>query len=135
MENIREAKFEAYQKLMTVGLEKWAQSKCPVRRYSCLTSNAAESFNGRLLWARRLPICLLIEGIRMVIEKWFDERHEAAKSIQQDITPEAHRKLTEEMEKARRYDVVPTSESVYKVKDGRSTIMVDLDSVSAKSGT
>ncbi|XP_057768223.1 uncharacterized protein LOC130988418 [Salvia miltiorrhiza] len=59
----------AYTKLMQVGPERWARSKCPVRRYSFLTSNVAESFNSRLLWARRLPICSMVEAIRHIIEK------------------------------------------------------------------
>ncbi|KAH6811237.1 hypothetical protein C2S51_024999 [Perilla frutescens var. frutescens] len=54
----------AYTKLMDIGPERWARSKCLVRRYGFLTSNAAKVLNARLLWARRLPICSLIKCIR-----------------------------------------------------------------------
>ncbi|XP_057803545.1 uncharacterized protein LOC131018865 [Salvia miltiorrhiza] len=77
-----------YTQLMQVGPERWARSKCLVRLYSFLTSNIAESFNSRLLWARRLPICSMVEAIRHIIEKWFDERQEAAKTFSVDVTPD-----------------------------------------------
>ncbi|XP_057779840.1 uncharacterized protein LOC130998443 [Salvia miltiorrhiza] len=117
----------AYSKLMQVGPEKWSRCKCPVPRYSFLTSNIAESFNSRLLWARRLPICSMVEAIRHIIEKWFDERHEAAKSFSADVTPEAPSKLTVELERSRRYEVVPISRTAFKVKSSNKTFKVNLE--------
>lgn len=68
----------AFQKLFMADMQKWARSKCLVRRYSFMASNAVEYFNSRLLWARHSPICSLIEVVRNVIEKWFDERRAMA---------------------------------------------------------
>ncbi|KAL6577055.1 hypothetical protein OROMI_011331 [Orobanche minor] len=96
----------AYSKLKEVGVHKWARSQCPILRYSFLTSNLAESFNNRLLWARRLSICSMIEAIRHIVEKRFDKRHEAAKKYPGDMTPEAIRKIRVEIETSRRYQVV-----------------------------
>ncbi|XP_057803308.1 uncharacterized protein LOC131018610 [Salvia miltiorrhiza] len=64
MNALKVMKRAAYDKLMGIGPEKWAHSMCPmpVRRYSFMTSNAAEAFNSRLL-----------EAIGIVIEKWFSE--------------------------------------------------------------
>ncbi|KAH6792693.1 hypothetical protein C2S52_003170 [Perilla frutescens var. hirtella] len=82
-----------YTKLMDIGPERWARSKCPVHRYRFLTSNAAEVLNARLLWARRLPICSLIECIRHVIEQWFDSRRARANARDNALTEEALKKL------------------------------------------
>ncbi|XP_057779918.1 uncharacterized protein LOC130998521 [Salvia miltiorrhiza] len=120
----------AYTKLMQVGPERWARSKCPVRRYSFLTSNIAKSFNSRLLWARRLPICSMVEAIRHIIEKWFDERQEAAKTFSVNITPEALRKLTDELERSRRYEEVAMSPSAFKVKDSNRSFKVNVQTQS-----
>ncbi|KAH6778336.1 hypothetical protein C2S51_009648 [Perilla frutescens var. frutescens] len=122
----------AYTKLMDIGPERWARSKCPVRRYGFLTSNAAEVLNARLLWARRLPICSLIECIRHVIEQWFDSRRARANARDNALTEEALKKLREEVEKSRVYNVVPTSNSTFKVHDGRQTFIVDLHQKSCK---
>ncbi|KAL6553631.1 hypothetical protein OROGR_007473 [Orobanche gracilis] len=111
---------------MEVGVDKWARSQCPVPRYSFLTSNLAEWFNNRLLWARRLPICSMVEAIRHIIEKWFDERHEAAKTYPAEVTPEALRKIRVEMESSRRYQVVAINESTFKVNSNNKTFKVDL---------
>ncbi|XP_057779740.1 uncharacterized protein LOC130998330 [Salvia miltiorrhiza] len=67
-------KVNAHTRLDTIGVERWARSKCPVRRTSFMTSNAAETMNSRLLWARRLPVASLIESYRAILEKWFDAR-------------------------------------------------------------
>ncbi|XP_057807889.1 uncharacterized protein LOC131022422 [Salvia miltiorrhiza] len=120
----------AYTKLMQVAPERWARSKCPARRYSFLTSNVAESFNSRLLWARRLPICSMVEAICHIIEKWFDERQEAAKTFSADVTPEALRKLTAELERSRRYEVVAMSPSTFKVKYSNMSFKVNVQTQS-----
>ncbi|KAH6769130.1 hypothetical protein C2S51_014466 [Perilla frutescens var. frutescens] len=122
----------AYTKSMDIGPERWARSKCPVRRYGFLTSNAAEILNVRLLWARRLPICSLIECIRHVIEQWFDSRRACANARDNALTEEALNKLSEEVEKSRTYTVVPTLNSTFKVHDGRQTFIVDLHQKSCK---
>lgn len=74
MSQIEQHRPGAFAKLMAAGPERWSRCKCPVRRYSFLTSNAAEVFNSRLLDARRLPICLMIEAFRHIVEQWFDQR-------------------------------------------------------------
>ncbi|KAH6778353.1 hypothetical protein C2S52_006118 [Perilla frutescens var. hirtella] len=127
MESIRKISPNgAYRKLLNDGPERWARSKCPVRCYSFLTSNAAESFNARLLFARRLPICSLIEVIRHVIEQWFDSRRARANARENVLTEETVSKLVVEVEKSRSYIVVSTSSSIFKVNDGKRTFLVDL---------
>ncbi|KAH6820367.1 hypothetical protein C2S53_017209 [Perilla frutescens var. hirtella] len=86
----------AYTKLMDTGPERCARSKCPVRRYGFLTSNATEVLNAHLLWARRLPICSLIECIRHVIEQWqtfivdLHQKSCKCREFQLDLMPCSH---------------------------------------------
>ncbi|KAH6776331.1 hypothetical protein C2S52_013892 [Perilla frutescens var. hirtella] len=122
----------AYTKLMDIGPERWAQSKCQVRRYGFLMSNAAEVLNACLLWARRLPICSLIECIRHVIKQWFNSRRGRANARDNALTEEALKKLCEKVEKSRVYTVVSTSNSTFKVHDGSQTFIVDLHQKSCK---
>ncbi|XP_057787664.1 uncharacterized protein LOC131004914 [Salvia miltiorrhiza] len=103
---------KAYEKLLRVG--------------PFLTSNAAESFNARLLWARRLPICSMLEAVRLVIEQWFNDRLAAAQESDENLTPEAKQKLSAELVKSRRYTAKRTTERKYRVRASGRHYMVDL---------
>ncbi|XP_057803139.1 uncharacterized protein LOC131018434 [Salvia miltiorrhiza] len=129
MNALKVMKRAAYDKLMGIGQEKWARSMCPmpVRRYSFMTSNAAEAFNSRLLWARRLPICSMLEAIRIVIEKWFSERLRAAQQIEQGLTAEAGKRVAIEVQKSRRYTAQRLSGMKYKVQTADRSFKVDLE--------
>lgn len=116
MASIREDKPAAFEKLMLIGPEKWAKSMCPFRCYSFHMSNAAEVFNSRLLWAIRLPICFLIETIRHVMQKWFDERRQEACASEDPISFEAMRKINSNKKRAHTYKVVHLGEGNYRVE-------------------
>ncbi|KAH6780923.1 hypothetical protein C2S52_012160 [Perilla frutescens var. hirtella] len=93
----------AYVKLCNIGPQHWSRSQCPVRRYNFMTSNAAESLNARLLWARRLPVCSLLEVYRSIVERWFVERRAAAHVANHVLTGAAVEKLSGSVEQGRRY--------------------------------
>ena len=57
----------------------WAEAYFPGRRYGHLTSNIAESLNSWLLEARELPIFGMMESIRGLLMRWFQERSEKGK--------------------------------------------------------
>ena len=136
MDTMKSQRVEAYNKLMSVPYtpDKWARSMCPVKRYSFLTSNAAESFNGRLLWARRLPICSMLESIRMVIERWFNDRRGAAQRSTDHLTEEAHRKLAADVHLSRRYTARRTAAGQYRVQAGQRTLLVNLPEKNCECG-
>ncbi|XP_057790840.1 uncharacterized protein LOC131007948 [Salvia miltiorrhiza] len=129
MNALKVMKRAAYDKLMGIGPEKWAHSMCPmpVRRYSFMTSNAAEAFNSRLLWARRLPIYSMLEAIRLVIEKWFSERLRAAQQNEEVLTAEAGKRIAIEVQKSRRYTAQRLSGIKYKVQTADRSFKVDLE--------
>ncbi|KAL6523515.1 hypothetical protein OROGR_017118 [Orobanche gracilis] len=116
----------AYEKLMSVGPPKWARSMCPVRRYSFLTSNAAESFNKTLLWAQRLPICSLVEAVRLVLENWFDDRRQKAARDRQEYPEEVIRKLRLQVDRSRAYTVARVDANIFKVETSTRSVIVDL---------
>ncbi|KAL3637444.1 hypothetical protein CASFOL_018612 [Castilleja foliolosa] len=78
MTHLKKLNAKAHDDLIQAGAERWARSQCPVRRYYFMTSNSAESLNGRLSWARKLPVCSLFEAIRHLLQDWFVVRHDAA---------------------------------------------------------
>ncbi|KAH6811822.1 hypothetical protein C2S51_025584 [Perilla frutescens var. frutescens] len=117
----------AYQKLCNIGLVHWARLHCPVRRYGFMTSNAAKSLNARLLWARRLSVCSLLEMFRSIVEQWFVERRAAAQGSNHVLTDGITLKLSGNIDKGRFYAVRPTTlATLWKVEVGREVYMVDL---------
>ncbi|KAH6786878.1 hypothetical protein C2S52_006430 [Perilla frutescens var. hirtella] len=123
---ISSSRAEVCNTLLSIGVHHWARSQSPSCRYSFMTSNAAECFNARLLWARRLPICSLIEVVRDVIEKWFDERR--AKTVSRDhiLTEFAYTKLYKQVEMSHQYGVRCHNAHLYKVQKHDKSFLVDL---------
>ncbi|KAH6804330.1 hypothetical protein C2S51_032577 [Perilla frutescens var. frutescens] len=117
----------AYKKLCNIGLVHWAHSHCPVRRYGFMTSNATESLNDHLLWARRLPVCSLFEMFRSIVEQWFVERRAAAVGSKHVLIDGITLKISGNVAKGRCYAVRPTTlATLWKVEVGREVYMVDL---------
>ncbi|KAH6763082.1 hypothetical protein C2S52_020515 [Perilla frutescens var. hirtella] len=117
----------AYQKLCNIGPLHWSRSHYPVRRYGFMTSNAAESLNARLLWARRLPVCSLFEMFRSIVEQWFVKRRTVAQGSNHVLTDGITLKLSGNVDKGRSYVMRPTTlATLWKVEVGREVYTVDL---------
>ncbi|KAL6551055.1 hypothetical protein OROMI_021543 [Orobanche minor] len=95
----------AHDKLMAADPVRWSRSMCPVRRYNFLTSNCAESLNGRLRWARKLPVCTLLECVRLMIGQWFAERRAEAMKRTQELTAFAEARLARAAELSHKYSI------------------------------
>lgn len=91
----------AHKKLLGIGVHHWARSQCPTPHDNFMTSNAAESMNAHLLWARRLPICTLLEAYRAIVETWFGERRATARAREHVLTEMTMKKLSKSMEYGR----------------------------------
>ncbi|KAL6513030.1 hypothetical protein OROMI_034645 [Orobanche minor] len=124
-----EETFPAVAKHLTdvVGVEKWALVKCKVRRFENMTSNAVESMNNRLLWARKLPICSVLEVTRTVIEEWTSERQQNANACSQPIKTDAHKKLMDVIQAGSNMDVQFLRDGVFKVISNRKSCIVNLN--------
>ncbi|KAL6564603.1 hypothetical protein OROMI_016053 [Orobanche minor] len=104
----------AHDKLIAVDPVRWARSMCPVRRYNFLTSNCAECLNGRLRWARKLPVCTLLECVRLMIGQWFAERRAEAMKRTQELTAFAEARLARAAELSHKYSIEEISPTKYK---------------------
>lgn len=66
----------AHRKLVAAGIEKWSRAHCPANRYNYLTSNSVESINALTKDVRKIPITMLMEWFRGLLQKWYYERRE-----------------------------------------------------------
>ena len=62
------------EELESIGFAKWSRAYSPRRRYNVMTTNISESLNSAMLKARELPICSMLEVLRMMLQRWFFER-------------------------------------------------------------
>ncbi|KAL6583922.1 hypothetical protein OROMI_003211 [Orobanche minor] len=114
MDNLKGFAPGAHDKLMDADPVIWARSMCPVRRYNFLTSNCAECLNGRLRWARKLPVCTLLECVRLMIGQWFAERRAEAMKRTQELTAFAEARLARAAELSHKYSIEEISPTKYK---------------------
>ncbi|GJV37734.1 transposase, MuDR, MULE transposase domain protein [Tanacetum coccineum] len=71
---IRALRPEAYKKLEGAGFKKWSRAHCPANRYNYMTSNYAESINALTKTVRKVPIMMLIDYYRDLIQRWYFKR-------------------------------------------------------------
>ncbi|KAH6787285.1 hypothetical protein C2S52_006837 [Perilla frutescens var. hirtella] len=116
----------AYKRLLDADPIRWAWCKSPVRRYEFMTSNCAECLNGRLRWARRLPVCTLLECVRILISCWFYERRKNALGRSHPLTQYAVGEVAKSIEQGKTMTVQPISSMKFKVTSGMKHYTVDL---------
>ncbi|KAL8501447.1 hypothetical protein ACS0TY_020833 [Phlomoides rotata] len=114
-------------KLLTADPARWARSCCPVPRYEFMTSNAAETWNNKLVWARKLPVVSMLECIRTIIEIWFVERCNAALAHNGELCEEVSKKIAEVRKEASKLIVTSLGDERYKVSFLSELYVVNLD--------
>ncbi|PWA81460.1 transposase, MuDR, MULE transposase domain protein [Artemisia annua] len=67
---------QAVEKLEKARYDKWSRAYCSGKRYNYLTSNSAESINSLTRHVRRVPITMLMEYYRRLLQDWYNKRRE-----------------------------------------------------------
>ena len=78
-----------------VGFERWARCYSINNRGFIMTSNIAESLNAVNVAARDLPITLLLDYLRSLIQDWFFKHRSIALGTYTTLTPKYHNLLEE----------------------------------------
>ncbi|GKC18482.1 transposase, MuDR, MULE transposase domain protein [Tanacetum coccineum] len=65
---------DAYRKLEEAGFDRWSRAYCPGNIYNYMTSNSVESINSLTKHVRKVPITMLMEYYRELIQRWYFER-------------------------------------------------------------
>lgn len=129
MDNLELSAPGAHAKLLSIGPSRWAKCKCPVRRYDFGTSNAVECLNSRLKWARKLPICSLLEYARNLMQAWFCKRRAIAGGRTLELSEYATERLVNATRLGRAMKVEGISESKFKIISGLKSFIVDISAM------
>jgi hypothetical protein len=127
MNQLRAIDIRAFQYVIEAMPYKWARSHFPGNRYSIMTTNIAECMNAVLRDARSLPIVLLLESIRQLIQGWFyDRRNEAAASTT-DVTPWLEKILNKQIDQCVTMLVTPLNSVEFHVRGIEMSAKVNLE--------
>ncbi|KAI9174316.1 hypothetical protein LWI28_015471 [Acer negundo] len=126
MEELRKLHEAAFDYDIATGPHKWSRVHCPQRKYRVITTNVAECINSCLKFARQLPLMMLAEFIRNMLQKWFHDRYAAAWSICHRLTDAAHLVILKRVEKCSFMIVNPVDWNIFSVRHKEKQWTVDL---------
>ncbi|GJY00102.1 transposase, MuDR, MULE transposase domain protein, partial [Tanacetum coccineum] len=115
----------AYNKLIETGVERWFRAHCPRARYNYCTSNSMESVNACIVTSRKLPVTLLTESFRKMVQNWYYERQKFS-NMKYEITDKAADKVEKRKIKSVAWVVYGVNQTLYQVDDGQYTCQVNL---------
>ncbi|GKD61655.1 transposase, MuDR, MULE transposase domain protein [Tanacetum coccineum] len=75
---------DSHRKLVEAGFSKWSRAMCPTTRYNYMTSNSVESVNALTKDVQKLPITMLMDWFRDLLQKWYYERRAKHKDAPDD---------------------------------------------------
>ncbi|GJZ24592.1 transposase, MuDR, MULE transposase domain protein [Tanacetum coccineum] len=119
---------EAVRKLKEAGFEKWSRAYCPRSRYNYMTSNSVESINSLTRIVRRVPITMLVEYCRDLLQRWYCERrHKYEEAPENELCDWAAAKVYDRMLKSVNWTVRPIDHlKLFQVINKREVHQVDL---------
>ncbi|GJY60548.1 hypothetical protein Tco_0461205 [Tanacetum coccineum] len=84
---------DAYSKLCQAGTQRWSRSHYPLVRYNYMTSNSVESVNACSVINRKLPVLMLAETYRAMLQEWYFKRKKLTGNVKYEITDWATHKV------------------------------------------
>nr|GEV84815.1 transposase, MuDR, MULE transposase domain protein [Tanacetum cinerariifolium] len=91
----------AVTKLKEAGIEKWYRAYFPTSRYNYITSNSVESINSLTKIVRRVPITMLVEYCRDLLQRWYcEKRHKYEEAPENELSNWAAAKVYDRMLKS-----------------------------------
>ncbi|GJR71706.1 transposase, MuDR, MULE transposase domain protein [Tanacetum coccineum] len=118
---------DAYHKLCQAGTQRWSRAHCPLVRYNYMTSNSVESVNACSVINRKLPVLMLAETYRAMLQEWYFERQKLTANMKYEITDWAAHKVHKRKLKSATWIVHGVNQYVYQVLDGRYNRQVNLE--------
>ena len=91
-----------------------------------MSTQLVECMNSVLLDLRKLPITVLVEQIRDMMQKWFHKRRTIANRLRSDLTPTADNHIHKGVEPSYKCIIHPISYHRYNVTENQTKSIVDI---------
>nr|GEV32702.1 transposase, MuDR, MULE transposase domain protein [Tanacetum cinerariifolium] len=75
----------AVTKLEEACIEKWSRAYCPTSRYNYMTSNSIESINSLTMIVHIVPITMLVEYCRDLLQRWYCKKRHKYKEASENV--------------------------------------------------
>ncbi|GJY12392.1 transposase, MuDR, MULE transposase domain protein [Tanacetum coccineum] len=96
------------RKLEEAGFKKWSRAYCPRSRYNYMTSNSVESINSLTRIVHKVPITMLVEYYRNLLQMWYCEKqHRYEEAPENKLCDWAAAKVYDKMLKSANWTVRP----------------------------
>lgn len=119
---------EVGEYLWKADIRKWSRAYSPSERYNIMTSNLAESVNSCLKQIREYPIVCLLDTIRSMMTRWFNERREESSKNPYMVTTNVVKKMKTSYDNCSRWlEVCQVNDTLFEVKNDSKTHVVNLD--------
>ncbi|GJY17912.1 transposase, MuDR, MULE transposase domain protein [Tanacetum coccineum] len=110
---------DAYHKLCQAGPQRGSRAHCPLIRYSYMTLNSVESVNACTVLKRKLPVTMLAETYRAIVQGWYFKLREVAANMRYEITDWVADKVHKRKLKSAAWIVHGVNQYQYQVSDMR----------------
>ncbi|ONK66541.1 uncharacterized protein A4U43_C06F9260 [Asparagus officinalis] len=127
IESIRNVSSEVAEWVLSSKPENWSDAVFRGSRYDHLSSNIVDSFTNWIPVKSESSIVQIVEAIRNKLTETMEMRREASSGWLSTLTPSMEQKLEKESSKARKLNVLCSSETVFEVR-GNTIYVVNLGS-------
>ncbi|WOL09196.1 hypothetical protein Cni_G17949 [Canna indica] len=127
VESIRNVSAEAAEWVMASKPENWSDAIFRGSRYDHFSLNIVDSFNNWIPAKKESTIVHMIDAIRGKLGEVIDERRDSCNTWVGTLTPAMEQKLQKEMLKARKLNVLCSSDTVFEVR-GNTIFVVNIGS-------
>ncbi|GJV38163.1 transposase, MuDR, MULE transposase domain protein [Tanacetum coccineum] len=114
MNILQDVQPDAYHKLCQAGPQRWSRAHCLLVRYNYMTSNSVEFVNACTVLKRKLPVTMLAETYRTMVQDWYFKPN-----MTYEITDWVADKVHKRKLKSAAWIVHSVNQYQYQVSDGR----------------
>ncbi|XP_050232912.2 uncharacterized protein LOC126681415 [Mercurialis annua] len=112
--------------LKEAGFKRWAVSHSVKKRYNIMTSNTAESFNAAVNRARELPVTMLMEYLRSLVQRWSYKNRNLARGTFTKLTTKYDSLLRENYINSLKIEVQPSDDDIFTVTENGKPSTVNI---------
>ncbi|XP_050233168.1 uncharacterized protein LOC126681664 [Mercurialis annua] len=112
--------------LKEAGFKRWAVSHSVKKRYNIMTSNTAESFNTAVNRTRELPVTMLMEYLRSLVQRWSYKNRILARGTFTILTTKYDSLLRENYIDSLKIEVHPSDDDIFTVTESGKPSTVNI---------